>query len=160
MCATLKLRRCLNCAVNMSTKPRTPRQPKTAIIDIDFANVEPGDNFINWIDLTKQKLKERERKLLTIRISEIESIVNEQVYYKISAEFIESVLNVNFFPIIDEWKGINIWRIKKPLKEFKDYFAKGRNWWDINKQNITGSAFWIPVFEDIRKVHTYYIHTQ
>ena len=138
----------------MLTKLRKPRQLRNAIINIDFVNVESGDNFVNWFNLTKQKLKERERKLLMIRISEIESIVNKkQINYKISDEFIESVLNKNFFPSIDKWKGINIWRIKKPLKKFKDYFAKGRNWWDINKQNIIGSAFWIPVFQDIQKVH-------
>ena len=81
-----------------------------------------------------------------ISIYETGSIVNEHTKEcKTSVEFIESVLNENLFPIIDKWKGLNVWRIKKPLNKFKDYFAKGRNWWDINKQKITGSSLWIPV---------------
>ena len=139
-------------------KPKKLRTFNNLLIDIFSINVECGDNFINWIDLTKQKLKERERKLLMIRISEIENIVNNnnsnnnKYNYKISNKLIESLLNVNLFPIIDKWNGININRIKKPLNKFQDYFIKGRNWWDINKQNIIGLSFWIPIFQDIQKV--------
>ena len=130
---------------DMSTKPRKRRKVKNATIDIDSVNIECSENFVNWIKLTKEKLKQRERKLLMVRIAEIESIISKQLYmtdsssnsnthsnnnngnYKISCKFIESVLNGNLFPIIDKWKGVNMWRIKKPLNEFKDYFVKGRN---------------------------------
>ena len=146
----------------MSVQPRKRRRRrsrklKNTIVDIESIDIECGDNYINWIKLTKEKLKERESKLLMIRIYEIESNVNKHLTqeiqkYKISFEFIKSILNGNLFRIIDSWKGINISRLKKKLNKFKDYFLKSKNWWDTNKQKIIALSFWIPVFKNIQKV--------
>ena len=145
----------------LSAKPKRHRKLKNVLVDIDSVTIDHGDNYINWINLTKTKLKKREKKLLLIRIAMIESIVKTSLNdinlnYKISTPFIESVLNDSLYPIISQWNGINILRIKKPLDKFKDYFGIARNWWDINKQQPTASSFWIPVFNDIQRVHFIY----
>ena len=91
-------------------------------IDVESMNIGHGDNYINWIKLSKQKLKERERKLLIIKASTTESIINttsSHNKYKISTKFIDSLLNNALFPIINKWRGISIWRTKKSLNTFK-----------------------------------------
>ena len=98
------------------------RKLKNSIIDISTVNIEHGKNYVNWINKTKEKLKEREQKLFIYKCSEIESILVGQ-NYKISNNIIQNVLNHKLFPVLDEWKGINLNRIKKELNTFKDYFV-------------------------------------
>ncbi len=36
---------------------RKQRTVKNALVDIDKVTIEPGDNYQNWIETTKQKLQ-------------------------------------------------------------------------------------------------------
>ena len=38
-------------------KPRKQRQVKNGLIDIDSVHSEPGVNYSQWIDISKQKIK-------------------------------------------------------------------------------------------------------
>ena len=142
-------------------RARKQRTGKNGYIDIDSVTITPGIDFCNWIRLTKEKLKERETKLLMIKISEIESIVNKQLststrpcIYKINRILMENNINTSIISVIDEWPGVHIDRIKKNLTKFRDYFVIGKNWWDIKKQKLIANHFWIKIFEDIDQVQT------
>ena len=134
----------------MSHKPKRERRLKKFLVDLESITVARGSDYIDWIKATKRCLKERENKLLMIRASTTESIINTSfnLDYKIPTSLIESVLNKSLYPII----STNVSRVKKPLNTFKEYFAVGRNWWDTQKQQHIASSFWIPLFADIQKV--------
>ena len=138
----------------MSHKPKRQRKLKKFLVDIESVTVAKGCNYINWINAAKRSLKERESKLLMIRVSTIQSIINTSfnLNYKVPSAIIESILNKSLYPLISKWKGINVSRVKKPLNTFKEYFAVARNWWDNHKQQHIATKFWIPLFADIQKV--------
>ena len=77
--------------------------------------------------------KERESKLLAIKITEIERIINEELHseYQVSTTLINGVLS-KFHDVIMKWQGVHLDRIKKrPISRFRDYFVIGKNWWDL-----------------------------
>eukprot|EP01084_Bolivina_argentea_P102865 184290_1 len=45
---------------------------------IDNNSIPCGDGYCNWIRITKEKLKEREYKLMSTRIQSIQNIINTQ----------------------------------------------------------------------------------
>ena len=138
---------------------RKQRTVKNGYIDIDSVTTAPGFKYCNWMKLTKEKLKQREIKLLSIKISEIENIVNKKLLtssnpctYTINKTAIENIIATSIISVVDGWKGVHVDRIKKNLTKFRDYFVIGKNWWDIKKQNLIAVHFWINIFEDIYNV--------
>ena len=142
---------------------RKPRRVNNAYIDIDSVTIGPGYMHCNWKILTKQKLKERETKLLNIKIAQIETIINKQLSsltltksssygYKINITLINNAINKSINDGIDKWKGVHFDRIKKKIATFRDYFVIGKNWWDIKKQPLISTYFWIALFKDIHQV--------
>ena len=116
-------------------------------------------NVNNWIELTKQKLQVRENKGLSTKISEIEKIVNEQLVllfnpfiYRIN-DMIKHIINTSISAAIQKWPGVDAYRTKKrKLQRFEDYFFIGKNWWDLRKQKLIATSFFIVIFKDIQKV--------
>ena len=147
----------------MSSKK--PRAVNNGYVDVYDVEIKPGIDFCDWIKLTKEKLKERESILLSIKITEIEDIVNKQLLtistpciYKINSSAINNTINTSIISVIDTWKGVN--RTKKALTKFRDYFAIAKNWWDGRmKQKLTAIHFWINILDDIKQVKYNYIQT-
>ena len=52
---------------------RKPRKVYNAYSDIDCVTTEAGQDYINWIQISKEKLKEREGKLLQHKVVIIQS---------------------------------------------------------------------------------------
>ena len=152
------------CVRNKNRKHRTINNGH---INIDNIDTSPGINYIEWIRIAKDKLKQREIQLLSVKITEIQRIVNETICpsinlnlknqdhsqkYTISNSLIQSIFDEFLFPAIDRWSGVHIDRIKKQLTKFRDYFVIGKNWWDLSKKRLIGSVFWVKIFEDIDQV--------
>lgn len=160
-------------ALCVPNKNRKHRTIYNGYINIDNIETSPGNNYIKWIKITKDKLKQREIQLLSIKIAEIQRIVNESICgsiniqnsvnktayqshynrnYQISNSLIQSIFHEFLFPAIDRWNGVHIDRIKKTITKFRDYFVIGKNWWDLSKKRLIGSVFWVKIFEDIDQV--------
>eukprot|EP01084_Bolivina_argentea_P159171 277235_1 len=140
--------------VKIKKPKRKPRTIKNAYIDISNVTEEPGDGYVAWIAITKQKLKQRELKLIEIRKNRIEDIVgtilnkndNENI---IPSQFIEYVLD-KLYNLIDTWNGVRISSKRlKIRKSFKTYFGAGKNWWDQKKRIVFGPIFWCRIFNEI-----------
>ena len=98
--------------------------------------------------------KERESKLLAIKITEIERIINEDLHckYQVSTFVINGVLS-KFHDVIMQWQGVHLNRIKKrPLSQFRNYFVIGKNWWDLRKKKLLGDFFWLKIFGELETV--------
>ena len=60
--------------INNDNRERKQRVVKNAHVDIEGVTSESGNNYCNWIQITKQKLKEREAKMINIKMKLIKSI--------------------------------------------------------------------------------------
>ena len=58
-----------------SKKKRKQRTIKNGIVNVDDVTVEPGEGYINWIPYVKAKLKEREVKLMRLRMRILQSVI-------------------------------------------------------------------------------------
>ena len=154
---------------NKKRKYQRVRTVNNGYIDIDSIKDAPGINYVEWIKITKDKLKEREIHLLSIKMNEIHRIVNitlcshkniknesglmtNNPHYNISNTLMKSIFHEFLFPAIDRWTGVHIDRIKKKINTFRDYFVIAKNWWDLSKKKLIGSQFWVTIFEDIKQV--------
>ena len=141
---------------------RKQRVVKNAYIDIDAVSDPPGPGYANWIAISRRMLKERESKLLSIKIEQIERIFNESVrslhphrdlkHFKISSERMRVVLQ-QLFQNLNTWNGPNLSRIRKQISSFRDYFVIGKNWWDLIKRKSLGDIFWMSSFHQIQAVN-------
>lgn len=68
--------------INDDHHERKHRIVKNAHVDIENVSIESGSNYCNWIEITKQKLKERENKLLRIKLNLIQKIFNDVKYFR------------------------------------------------------------------------------
>jgi len=138
---------------------RKQRVVKNAYIDIDAVSDPPGPGYANWITISRQMLKERESKLLSIKTEQIERIFNESVrnlhphrdfkLFKISQDRMRIVLQ-QLFTNLNTWNGPNLSRIRKQISTFRDYFVIGKNWWDLIKRKSLGDIFWMSAFHQIQ----------
>merc|ERR1711879_492482 len=68
--------------LNMATKDKTTKTKRrrrvSGYIDIDHISDPPGDDYVNWRQITQRKLKERETKLMAVRIASLQTILAEQ----------------------------------------------------------------------------------
>eukprot|EP01084_Bolivina_argentea_P262734 444436_1 len=67
----------------------------TSNIDINSITEQKGDGYENWIRITKQKLQERERQSMSIRISAIQNIINDQCESFEKMNSLNSVNNID-----------------------------------------------------------------
>ena len=104
--------------------------------------------------------KERECKLLSIKVNEIELIVNNQILmtnkknnkYVLKQNILNSLLR-KLNDVISSWNGINISRSKKSsFGGFGEYFLRSKGWFDQKKRKYIGSTFWLNIFNDIKNV--------
>lgn len=140
-----------------NVRKRKRRTVKNAYVDLDSVTTKPGIGYANWIPITKQKLKQRECQLLSIKITKIEMIVSEHMMsmmmtnnYKIPRQAMKSITD-ELFGEIDGWNGVNLCRVKKRITAFRDYYNIGKRWWDLRKTRIFGSVFWLRVFADLQQ---------
>eukprot|EP01083_Nonionella_stella_P009310 26874_1 len=129
--------------------------------------VEAGDDFEKWIQLCKQQLRERETKLMVLRTSTLQSIINAQCVYfqtinssKCSAQHKIAVTNYDkvitdslisqcldkLNQLLSLWHGINLRKTKRPPATFQKYFAIAKCWFDQKKKVILAPDFWIKFF--------------
>ena len=150
--------------MSVATKHRKQRTVKNGYIDIDSVADLPGKNYCDWINITKDKLKKRESQLLSIKLVEIQRIVNNEISsssshhfnkyrtYKIHDIKIKYIFNHSLFIVIDQWEGVQLDRVKTKIDKYRDYFVIAKNWWDLRKKKLIGSSFWLPIFRDIQQV--------
>eukprot|EP01084_Bolivina_argentea_P252985 424828_1 len=128
-------------------------------VNTNNENTQPGQNYCNWLQLSRQKLKERDDKLLEIKITKIELIVNEQFQHKyvdndtiflVTQDVIDNALN-KLYNLIDNWKGLSVARITNSFKKYTDYFKAAKGSYDQRKKQIFGRIFWLPIFKNIQK---------
>ena len=107
--------------------------------------------------------KERESKLLEIKITEIEVIVSQELEsyinndgsnhksFTVPSEIRKNTLD-QLYHLISKWNGVDISRTKSPLTRYRDYFCVAKNWWDQTKKKLFGAIFWLVIFKYIQKV--------
>ncbi len=60
-------------------KTKKTRTIKNGLINIDDVYVEAGLNYVNWIDICRDKLQQREEKLLTVRLQKCDEIIRTSI---------------------------------------------------------------------------------
>eukprot|EP01084_Bolivina_argentea_P221910 375727_1 len=140
----------------MSRHDKTQKRKRTvrnALVDIDSVSVQPGLNYTNWIKLSKHQLKEREFKVIKLKINKIQFIVNNECEthdFRIKQEIIDSALN-QLRNKIDQWNGVNVNRTKASLSIYANYFIISKKWWDNQKRSIYGDIFWLKVLQSTQQ---------
>eukprot|EP01083_Nonionella_stella_P135598 412500_1 len=135
---------------------RKRRMVYNAYVDIDTVTEQPGPNCNNWIKITKIKLQERESKLLKLVQDKIECIVNESEHlqsFTISAH-ITNATSAVLTKSINDWKGINLRRLKQPPSLYRDYYNVSKKSWDRRKTKLYAAALWVNVFKQIHRFVT------
>eukprot|EP01084_Bolivina_argentea_P277883 474577_1 len=132
---------------------RKQRILKNTIIDVDNVSVEPGNDYENWVEITRTKLKQRESALLSVKRRRIEEIINNELIncnrkYIIPQLIIDNTLTTLHI-IINQWKGVDVARRKKIINRYRDYFSISKNWFDQRKKKKMGSLFWVKLFKHI-----------
>ena len=154
---------------------RKPRVVKGGYINLDDVKEGAGPSFLNWQFWTKIKLKEREIKLMKVRLDEIKSIISENIETfekdnKVQnvcivipkteiTDLFDNTFNDNLIDsviceldkILTLWKGINTDQTSKELSTFRIYFGTSRNWFDQKKKNIKAKYFWLKILNSIQQ---------
>eukprot|EP01083_Nonionella_stella_P156918 508697_1 len=141
------------------------RRVKNSYVDLDSVTSEPGTNYCDWIQITKQKLKEREEKQTRIAIQKIESIVNAEIkikkernathHHKMAFVIPQTITKNTFkqlFAKIDAWDGVKTARLKAPITRYRKYFGVAKNWYIQMKRKIFGDLFWVHVLVSIQNL--------
>eukprot|EP01084_Bolivina_argentea_P032182 59526_1 len=154
---------------------RKQRIVKNPDVDIYNISVEPGYKYCNWIAIARQKLKERECKVMKRRICMIQTVINNEIDI-----FKNNIINTyapnifidpciysnimfkqyNLFQIylnklncmLNQWTGVSLPHTKQELKTFKKYFSVARSWFDQRKKTILPKYLWISAFNLILSV--------
>ena len=112
-------------------------------IDIDSVTEAAGTNFENWIQTTKEKLKQRENKAMNDRVSTLIRIIREQCKLFENINSSNSALPKVFVAgfeaksldnirtdcmnkldlILLHWNGINLSKTKRKLTSFRKYYG-------------------------------------
>ena len=144
------------------------RRKRNEVIDVDIDD-PPGEECENWRRIAKLKLKERETKLMAVRLSTLRSVIREQctafetlnsslhrgtLSQKVTVSSADGLIPDQLsLAVLDKmklalqfWNGVNLTKTKRSLEQFRDYYVIARNWFDCLKRNILGPAFWIEVF--------------
>eukprot|EP01084_Bolivina_argentea_P074614 135334_1 len=158
-----------NQTAEIDSKPKRRRRIKNEIIKIDDIDEEPGNNFSNWIRITKNKLTERESKLMSLRVNILQNTINTQIeqfktinarmniyidtkLYEniISEELINNCLNQLNTQLIQPWNGIVLNHTKSKVDSYRKYFTTSRSWFDQRKRAVLAECLWIPIFNSIK----------
>ena len=146
---------------------RHPVPLTNCYIDIDNIRDPPGKDFRKWIQIAKEKLIERESKLIDARISALQHILKEQctafesahrsLQYRGRSVSVPDPTHLLNDRVIDEeciqkltdslqyWRGVNLSKTKKTLSTFREYFVIGKCWFDQKKKSILAPEFWIKI---------------
>lgn len=158
----------------MATKDKTTKTKRrrrvSGYIDIDHIADPPGDEYVNWRQITQRKLKERETKLMAVRIASLQTILAEQCkafevisssasthkvtvsgYTNLIGKEVVSECLDKLYLSLQLWNGVNLSKTKKALNSFRDYFMIGKSWFDSKKKKIIGPDFWIRVFRTLEQ---------
>eukprot|EP01084_Bolivina_argentea_P247485 414043_1 len=127
--------------------------------NVDDVTVPKGEAYINWIKISKQKLKDREWVAMKIRAKTLQNIINKQCELfstnlsshsiivsnhndLISNDIINECLN-SLYLSLGRWTGT---KTKKALNTFREYFIMARCWFDQTKKHLLAPVFWIKLF--------------
>eukprot|EP01083_Nonionella_stella_P162236 532375_1 len=98
-------------------KTRKRRTVKHGYVALDHVTIEPGPNYCDWIQLTRHKLKERERNLLNVKRHQIESIMNLKLIpytnrfkFTVPSAITDTTLRL-LYEKIDTWQSIRCNRV-------------------------------------------------
>eukprot|EP01084_Bolivina_argentea_P037831 69963_1 len=156
--------------MNKHSVKKRRRAVKNEIIRIDDINEVAGDNYCNWIKITKQKLLERESKLMTLRANILQTLICEQIeqfkaingrmkifidtkLYEnaINQELINNCLqNLNDILLV-KWNGIVLNHTKNKFDTYRKYFTTSRSWFDQRKRSVLAKHLWIPIFDTLQQ---------
>eukprot|EP01083_Nonionella_stella_P054735 144474_1 len=120
-------------------------------------------DFENWINITKQRLKEREDKLMHTRITTLQCIINDacQAFENLNSlnGSTQRVTVLHYDQLIHTslvhecldklhltlsmWNGVNLYKTKQTPTTFRKYFTIGKAWFDQKKKSILTPDFWI-----------------
>ncbi len=130
---------------------------------------EKGEDYVNWVKLTKRKLKQREYALMSERIATVQRVINEQcaLFEKTNSDIKVTVSNCDamhsdliaiaddclnkLYAIISSWNGIDLKRTKKSLTTFRRYFSIAKCWFDQRKKSILAPDIWVKLFTVLEK---------
>ena len=97
-----------------------------------------------------------------MKTNQIACIVNSQSIraynhepFAISKVFMDCMKR-DLFVDIDEWIGVNVFRMKNEIATFRQYFIRSRKWWDQKKTKGYAEIFWLRIFEHIQEVSYIY----
>eukprot|EP01084_Bolivina_argentea_P037830 69962_1 len=155
---------------NQKQQKKRKRAVRNAFIQLDDVKETAGDNYINWIKITKQKLLERESKLMSLRGNILQTLISEQIkQFKIINErmkiyidrqLYENIINKELIhncveklnnKLLIPWNGIVLNHTKNTFGTFKKYFSTSRSWFDQRKRAILAQYLWIPIFDNIQQ---------
>merc|ERR1711971_1309420 len=83
----------------------------------------PGVDYCDWIRICREKLLQRENKLMNIRVQRVHCIIHRQLpKYQIPHQILNSVLN-EMKTAVHDWQGISLPKRKtlEPYKTFTEY---------------------------------------
>eukprot|EP01084_Bolivina_argentea_P037828 69958_1 len=155
---------------NQKQQKKRKRAVRNAFIQLDDVKETAGDNYINWIKITKQKLLERESKLMSRRANIIQDTINKQIdkfkYVNarmkiyIDIELYENIINQQLLnnclqklnsKLINPWKGIVLHHTKHTFDSFRKYFTTSRSWFDQRKRSVLAQYLWMPIFDAVKQ---------
>ena len=67
--------------------------------------------------------------------------------FNVSPSLLSNAL-IELFNKVDEWPGVGISCVQKPLTQFKSYWIIADNWWNRYKSEWIGNYFFFPLFKD------------
>eukprot|EP01084_Bolivina_argentea_P212450 361142_1 len=123
--------------------------------NVNNQHVDIVNQYTEWIQIARQKLKERERRLLKIKIIKVESIINAQLknkHFNNNFSVKQDLINITLTKLdklIDNWQGLVLSRSKKSHIRYNDYFSAAKGWYDQRKKKLFGALFWLPIFQSI-----------
>lgn len=158
----------------------TRKKAKKGRVNSEYAELDeitdpPGEEYVHWSRLTKDKLKDRERKLMSLRMSSLRTIIVQQCQHfadinsphhhnvqRVTVSHSEHVIGDDItseclnklYLLLQFWSGVNLTKTKKPLNSFRDYFMIAKSWFDQKKKNMLGPDLWIPVFRALARFST------
>ena len=102
------------------------------------------ESYEEWMEKSKIKLREIIKSNYTDRLEECTKIINQSMkeFYpnEIIPPFQISQSNINtalrkFYKHVNDWNGVDLHSIRKPMPTFQSYFQRANNWWNRYKSS-------------------------
>eukprot|EP01084_Bolivina_argentea_P166245 288672_1 len=156
-------------------RKRKQRIVKNADVDIDNVLESPGPNDSTWKHIAKQKLKERETKIMKRRMNVVQKCINEEIQtfenciikkhtpnISLTSSIYSNIMHKNYelfsksmnklIQLIDTWRGPTETHMSRKLSTFREYFLVAKSWYDQRKKEILATELWTTIFKLILKM--------